>query len=1017
AVALTPTIHRGIGTLFARNPRTDKTAQNAMRMNAHLVNVAIQEGVAITEVEERFTNTSNVTVEATYRFLVPKEAEITRLALDVNGRIEEGEVLEKQRAAKIFKQIVDDAVRPKDPALLEWERGAEFRMKIFPIKPGETRRVFLTYTTPMTYHDGYYRYEYPIANPGGTVPVDTFSIKANVSMPLAIRNLRTPLFESNIGHKNNHATLAYDTRGATPENDFVISFETDPFPGGLRSLVQTEKNGQSFGMFMWHPDQDKTQAPVNSPRRVVAMVDVSYGVSTEMIELAAATLVELMGGLGHRDRFNVLACDDSCHPLFPDFMEPGAAAMMQMYRHIVAITPGGASNMSGNFQQAFTAVGNAPNSAVVYIGDGIATSGELESSRLVALLTATKPENVRVHTIGVGPAVDSKILARMAADLNGMNFNLSFGDSPASASWQLSRMFTADALTNVQASLRDTNGRSYQLFPARVGFLPAGQSLQLVTNAGSLPQGIATDATLHITAQRLDGQQVDKTFNVSLQPGVPAPGFVSRLWAAKYIDALSFAGDRDQEIIDVSSQYRIASRLTSWIVLENQRMYDIFNVARTDSEQMDMTPAQFTETEEEMPADAEGNAAEEKVAEAPAMRARGMMADEHSAVASGRAPQSKSSAAPKRRTAERAKSDLLSNAMDGPSANMIARDDDRMKKVSGGGTRSYQPPRCSGPRYNVEISRYTGDGPNAQSKKNRILTDLSANMLSRTLHRQYVRQLAKMTNRRDAQEAANQWRQQDAYSTAAVRAYAAEVARSGNRREAARLYSGISELLPNDINFHRRLAQTFRDLGDFAAAAGHYGALWSIIVNRPRSGQVSKDAANDWMDYLFALAMSGQHQLFNEEVLSPRNQTAAMKVSTELAALRQGVQTGILPEWSRHAGKGGLKVELNQTADDLDIMLIDPFGRVSGGLWRFGAEVQGLTTKGAETLWSSNLLEGTYQIVVARTDEKTDVITRGAVTIQLKGKTQKIPFEFNGPSAAVAKVIYDRLPDKHCYRY
>ena len=1020
-VSLSPKVRRGIGTLAARNPQTNRTAQNAMKMNAHKVNVQIQEGVAITEVEEQFTNTSKVTVEATYRFLVPKDALITRLALDINGRIEEGEVLEKKHAARIFRQIVDDSVRPKDPALLEWERGSEFKMKIFPIKPGETRRVFLTYTTPMTYFSGCYRYEYPLANPKGTVPVDTFSLTASIDTPQPIRNVRTPLFASSIAKKLNHAALTFETRQTAPLHDFVITFETAPFPGGMRSLVQTEKNGQSFGMFLWHPDTDDDATPA-PPRRVVAMVDVSYDISKEMIALAAATLVELIGGLAHDDRFNVLACDSSCKPLFHEFKSPGAAAIMQMYNRIITIQGGGASNLLGNFQQAFNAAGNAPNTAVVYMGDGVATSGELDSARLISLLSKTKPDHLRVHTVGIGPDIDSKVLARMAAQLNGMNYNLSFGDSPASASWHLSRMFASDALSSIRATLQADDGHQYRLYPDQIGFLPAGQSVELLTSLGTLPSGVSKNATLTITATRPGGHTVNKEYHVALQPPPPARGFVSRLWAAKYIDDLEFTGDHNREIIDASRQYRVASRLTSWIVLENQRMYDRFNVVRTNGEQYDMSPAEFADAEDATPPELSelddivsteiGDDADKST---PLPRRKADSAYGSSAGNNSRVSSASRNTAPKKSKASGDYADPISGPPASTPAPQAESKVTKREMPVEDRTVSRPWPHCDAPGYRVSISKYSVSGPNALARKNQLQNELHMHPLSRSIHRRYVRQLARMENRDEAMNAANNWRQSDAFSTAALRAYAGEVARGGHRNDAMRLYDSISEIMPTDTGVHRRLAQTFRDMGNFAAAAGHYGAIWSLTF-RNKNG-VTQDAANDWLDYLFALVMSGQHQLFETEILSARNQIALAKVSTRIAELKQGLQTGILPDWPTHTSKGVLKIQLMSNNDDLDILLVDPLSRVSGGLWRFGVGVDGFNAKGRETLWTSNLLNGTYQVVVARGDGETSRVSSGAITIHLRGKTQRIPFEFNGPSKAVAKISHQLLRNKYCYRY
>ena len=74
------------------------------------------------------TTSSSQTLEGTYRFPLPAGSSISRLALYVGNSLEEGEIVERHRARRrIFRQIVEDTIRPRDPALLEWVGGRPSR--------------------------------------------------------------------------------------------------------------------------------------------------------------------------------------------------------------------------------------------------------------------------------------------------------------------------------------------------------------------------------------------------------------------------------------------------------------------------------------------------------------------------------------------------------------------------------------------------------------------------------------------------------------------------------------------------------------------------------------------------------------------------------------------------------------------------------------------------------------------------------------------------------------------------
>ena len=56
------------------------------------------------------------------------------LVPDLDGP--EGEIVERHRARRIFRQIVEDTIRPRDPALLEWMGTGLFKTSVFPVPAG-----------------------------------------------------------------------------------------------------------------------------------------------------------------------------------------------------------------------------------------------------------------------------------------------------------------------------------------------------------------------------------------------------------------------------------------------------------------------------------------------------------------------------------------------------------------------------------------------------------------------------------------------------------------------------------------------------------------------------------------------------------------------------------------------------------------------------------------------------------------------------------------------------------------
>ena len=76
------------------------------------VRVTINNGIAVTEIDQVFVNTENRVVEALYTFPVPKEASVSNFSMWIGGKEMIGEVVEKQRAREIYESYKQSASRP-----------------------------------------------------------------------------------------------------------------------------------------------------------------------------------------------------------------------------------------------------------------------------------------------------------------------------------------------------------------------------------------------------------------------------------------------------------------------------------------------------------------------------------------------------------------------------------------------------------------------------------------------------------------------------------------------------------------------------------------------------------------------------------------------------------------------------------------------------------------------------------------------------------------------------------------
>ena len=126
-------------------------------------------------------------------FPLPDGAVVSGFALDVNGRMTDGVVVEAREARIAFETEVRRGV---DPGLVEWVRGNNFRTRVFPIPARGRRTIALEYLTDLVLSTTDGRrdaiYELPLRFP---VPLDELALKIEI-----VRGESTPIVRSGLAN-------------------------------------------------------------------------------------------------------------------------------------------------------------------------------------------------------------------------------------------------------------------------------------------------------------------------------------------------------------------------------------------------------------------------------------------------------------------------------------------------------------------------------------------------------------------------------------------------------------------------------------------------------------------------------------------------------------------------------------------------------------------------------------------------------------------------------------------------
>ena len=590
----------GFGSLTARKPGAREDREAALRLVDHQVTAKIQGRVARTTVEEAFYNDTDDVMEGIYSFPIPPGARIAALDLMVDGAWEHGAIVDRERGEKIWRGVIRNATAKKerhkqkieyiwvpgpwrDPALLTWKRGSEFELRIFPIPKRGERRVRIAYTETLDAVPGGRRYVYPLSkDPTGRARAARFTFDATIGAAGGGADVRTAPYDLSPRGDGDRLRMAMSRDDFSPEGDIVIDVP-DAEPGvelmtwGYQPAAATGGGaGDGYALLALRPHLPSRAS--EGPLDVLFVVDTSYSTQRERLSRAAQVVARTIQEMGRGHRAHVLVCGTRCEELGVGFRETGDGLAAEVAERLSAIEPLGTTALDESFERAGAALRAAhvaPNSArVVYVGDGVATIGELDAGRVARSVADALP-GVRVTTVSLGGQVDATMLEGVARETDGDYLEYGRFRTPRAMALAILQRQWGEPLTEV--ALRLPPGLS-QVAPAVQGVMwPGEERLVAARTAGSVSGEV-------VLSGRLGGEAFERTYRIDVSPRMVAGNaFLPRLWAERRIGDLEAADAtaNREAIVALSKAHHVVSRHTSLLVLESPAMAKAFDVHDT----------------------------------------------------------------------------------------------------------------------------------------------------------------------------------------------------------------------------------------------------------------------------------------------------------------------------------------------------------------------------------------------------------------------------------------------------
>jgi Ca-activated chloride channel family protein len=564
----------GSGTLYGVDEGAPRgSVAQKLELSRQAVRAVVRDGLSETEVDQTFFNPGERAVEGWYWFTVPERASVTGFALETNGTLVEGELIESKEATAQYGAAKSSG---HSPAILEWVHSHTYRARIYPIAAGGSRRVVVRYIELRPILDQKLLYTYPMAQ-REPVRIGEFSLVVDLGESGKSMKITT-LADARVEEGGQKVTMRRS--GYTPRADFQLEAElggsrpaltVTRFPGGTDSA--------DYVMARYAPDIDWTSTPA-ARGDVVVVVDTSAAGDDTSRQLKTATAEAILRSLSAEDRFALLSLDTKPTVLFPkDGLAP--AADQEITKALEALADhatGGATDLAALFEVALRRLHGTEQPAIVYVGDGLATSGELSGEQLTERLRRVLgTSRARLFTVAVGTEADQGLLSELGRAGGGASFQVDDADQTTAQALELIASLKAPTLTELEIDLGAGLDEPFTTHQGKV--TRGGEVIVLARTHHELPREVKVRG-------RVGGAAFEKTYPVATDKTV-LKAFVPRFWAAEYVRRLLGSSPGPDtvrgRIVALGIEYGLMTPYTSFLALENEAAYRDMGIVRQRS--------------------------------------------------------------------------------------------------------------------------------------------------------------------------------------------------------------------------------------------------------------------------------------------------------------------------------------------------------------------------------------------------------------------------------------------------
>ncbi|HIE43267.1 MAG TPA: VWA domain-containing protein [Candidatus Omnitrophica bacterium] len=554
----------------------------------HRVTVDITDNIATTSVDQVFKNDFNVELEGTYIFPLPENAAITDFAMYVDGERVSGEILDKDKARRIYEDIVR---RMKDPGLLEYLGRNMFKARVYPIPKRGEKRIQLVYQETLKYDAGLYRYVYPLNTERlSPRPLEEVTVSVNIKSKVAIKSVYSPTHEVDTKIGEFEASCGYEAKNVKPQKNFILYYSVSEKEVGLSLL--TYRKGREDGYFMLLLSGGEVEEAVID-KEIVFLLDTSGSMKGEKIKQAKGALRFCISSLGKGDRFNVVSFATGVNSYKNTLADVNDTNIEGALDFVDKLKARGGTNIN---EALITVLKMFTDSKmprmVVFLTDGQPTVGITGMNDILENLEDANKAKVRIFVFGVGNDVNSHLLDRIAEVHRGVSEYVLPKENIEVKVSSFYRKISEPILSDIKLDFGKI--QTEEIYPLILPDIFKGTQVVLLGRYTPYGSRRGEDITTEIILTGyVNGEERRLTYKATFPQEDRENDFVPGIWAMRKVGYLMseirLKGENRElidEIIALSKEYGIMTPYTSFLILERDEDYHRWGIKRENALKM-----------------------------------------------------------------------------------------------------------------------------------------------------------------------------------------------------------------------------------------------------------------------------------------------------------------------------------------------------------------------------------------------------------------------------------------------